>query len=478
MTDTTLHRSSTPAEIATVKRRAAPKLFRTRRLANGQIIRTRAGPAVEAKAREIRENIAESRRHRTSVSSIYSADSFEDNSPVPATPAYIRSSLPSALYGRADNVLARKESLAAPQPDRLADITEGVASHDLTASYDEERRDSDMSLCEGAPAVCDLSPPFTYGHVQIVHDKQARPLVANHALGLPPHMQLLMPPTPAQQGRAFQSCPASIHTTPIPSRIALAQVGWPTFTDPFTASTDRQTDFVFNTPQDRIAAPAAPSPFAASNGFTTPHITQYPLAPSSREPSNFVSWTNTPVNGTPQIMAHSFEHSLPQEQNSLSSIAQTPLHIAGNSWESHDTPVTPHTPGLGTIDPRWVSPLSSLWSTPAATPRIESPIHQGPGQNMPASYAPPLEHGVEPSPNQSIRVYGTQSYPPGSGERRRVESPPVPIYDHKGYPADRSETVRPANDAKQEDGLGHVFTPGPNLYHPTAGKIGGGQWFQ
>ena len=477
MTDTTLHRSSTPAEIATVKRRAAPKLFRTRRLANGQIIHTRAGPAVEAKAREIRDNIAESRRHRTSVSSIYSAGSYEDASPVPATPAYIHSSLPSALYGRADNVSARKDSLAVTQPNRLADITEGIASHDVTAPYDEERRDSDMSLCDGAPVAYDLSPPFTYGHVQIVHDMQARPLVTRHAPGLPPHMQLQMPPTPAQQGRAFQSCPASIHTTPIPSRMALAQVGWPTFTDPFPASIGRQVDVVFNTGHDRIAAPAAPSPFAASNDYATPHITQYPLSPSSGEPSNFVSWTNTPVNGTPQIMAHSFEHSLPPQQNSFVSMAQTPLQIAGTSWESHDTTVPPHTPGLGTIDPRWVSPLSSLWSTPAATPRVGSPIHQGLG-SMPASYAPPLEHGVEPSPNQSIRVYGTQSYPPGSGERRRVESPPVPIYDHKGYPADRSETVRPANDAKQEDGLGHVFTPGPNLYHPTAGNIGGGQWFQ
>ena len=65
----TLHRLSSPGEIASVKRRAAPKLFRTRRLANGQVVRSRAGPGVEAKFREVREEIAESKRSRLSISS-------------------------------------------------------------------------------------------------------------------------------------------------------------------------------------------------------------------------------------------------------------------------------------------------------------------------------------------------------------------------------------------------------------------------
>ncbi len=45
-----LHQHSPIADLLDVKRRAPPKLIRTRRLANGEIIRTRAGPDVEARA--------------------------------------------------------------------------------------------------------------------------------------------------------------------------------------------------------------------------------------------------------------------------------------------------------------------------------------------------------------------------------------------------------------------------------------------
>ncbi|EIW68827.1 hypothetical protein TREMEDRAFT_63292 [Tremella mesenterica DSM 1558] len=80
-----LHRLSTPGEIATIKRRAAPKLFRTRRLANGQLVRSRAGPAVEAKFREVRESIAESKRHKPTInisSSISNSSNSEIHSPI------------------------------------------------------------------------------------------------------------------------------------------------------------------------------------------------------------------------------------------------------------------------------------------------------------------------------------------------------------------------------------------------------------
>lgn len=81
--DPTLDRLSSPEEVAAVRRRAAPKLFRTRRLANGQVIRSRAGPAVEAKFRQVRESIAETRRHRGSVSV-----TDDQASPLPDTDDY------------------------------------------------------------------------------------------------------------------------------------------------------------------------------------------------------------------------------------------------------------------------------------------------------------------------------------------------------------------------------------------------------
>ncbi|WWC87115.1 uncharacterized protein L201_002001 [Kwoniella dendrophila CBS 6074] len=57
----TLNRLSTPSELLTIKRRAPPKLIRTRRLANGEIIRTRAGPGVIEKAKQVKEEMLNSK---------------------------------------------------------------------------------------------------------------------------------------------------------------------------------------------------------------------------------------------------------------------------------------------------------------------------------------------------------------------------------------------------------------------------------
>ncbi|OCF37476.1 hypothetical protein I316_00600 [Kwoniella heveanensis BCC8398] len=64
----TLHRLSTPSELSAIKRRAPPKLMRTRRLANGQVVRTKAGPGVIEKARQVKEAMSKDRsREKTCV---------------------------------------------------------------------------------------------------------------------------------------------------------------------------------------------------------------------------------------------------------------------------------------------------------------------------------------------------------------------------------------------------------------------------
>lgn len=53
-------------EIQSIKRRAPPTLIRTRRLANGEVVRTRAGPGILGKAKEVRESMKKARRRRAS----------------------------------------------------------------------------------------------------------------------------------------------------------------------------------------------------------------------------------------------------------------------------------------------------------------------------------------------------------------------------------------------------------------------------
>lgn len=478
MLDPTLHRSSTPAEIATVKRRAAPKLFRTRRLANGQLVRTRAGPAVEAKAREIRENIAESRRHRGSVGNLYSAGSSENWSPAPNTPAYASSSLPSAPMAPMEyEGMPHMNSLTFSEQNRLADITEGVASQDFSTPYDnEDRRDSTMTLCDTGPTLFQPSLPYTFGQVQIVSDTQPQVQQMHQAPALPAHMQLQMPPAVSQQGRLFQSCPASIHTTPIPSHMTLEQINRGAFSNPlaYQASAKESSVIQANPGINRIAAPAAPPPFTRDQTHGTVHVGSFPLSPSSGTPSSLVSWTKTPVNGTPQVIAHSFENSLSQQQNSLASVAQTPCHSHQESWESRTTPLSPHPPG--TIDPRWISPLSSLWSTPAATPRTGSPISRIVGAGMPASYAAPPSQSLDLDLIQHTRVFGTQTYPPGSGDRRLGDSPPLPIYNHDGQEANRCGVDGMEREIKQDGEYADADKAVP--FHLMTAGIGGARWFQ
>ncbi|KAJ9099961.1 hypothetical protein QFC21_003969 [Naganishia friedmannii] len=72
----TLHRESTLKEIMSVKRRAAPKLFRTRKLANGQVVQVRAGSQVEARLNVLR---AEKQERFPGIWSPSSAIRINDN---------------------------------------------------------------------------------------------------------------------------------------------------------------------------------------------------------------------------------------------------------------------------------------------------------------------------------------------------------------------------------------------------------------
>ena len=436
-------------------------------------MRTRAGPAVEAKAREIRETIAETRRHRAPIGSLYSAGSYEDRSPAPVTSTYTHSSVPDApasLNGNHD-ALPPMTSLSFTDRNKLTDIAEGVASHDFATPYDPEyRRDSTSTLCEPGSTTSQPSPPCSYGQVQIVTDAYTQ---LYQVQALPPHMQLQMPPTATQHGRLFQSCPASIHTTPVPSRLTLERAGWGMFSNPFAQqdhNNGARSIHEETSVTHRIAAPAASPPFTPKQDL---QISQYPLSPASGAHSHVVSWANTPVNGPPQIIAHSFEQS--HFQNSVSSNTQTPQQLQDASWENRATPLSPPPPG--TIDPRWISPLSSLWSTPAATPRTGSPI-QLMGTSMPASYAPPASQPFDLSLVQYARGFGTQSYPPGSSERRHAESPPVPIFDHNGHQVNRCAEYQAEPHKKEDDGHPEMSSRSTAPFHTMTGGIGGGRWFQ
>ncbi|KAK4684838.1 hypothetical protein P7C73_g5324, partial [Tremellales sp. Uapishka_1] len=312
----TLHRESTASEVASIKRRAAPKLIRTRRLANGQIVRSRAGPAVEAKFREVRENIAESRKARNAgplgVANFSLAGTGANSTPPDP--------LPSSLDGRY----------------RLADITEDLQSGDY-------------------------APVFPTSAAE--------------------HQGLQLQPW---ESRPFQSCPASLHSSPIqspfpaylspdemflsqPQPIKLHNLEFNPFLPQLSASSPMQ-EYQFEEPEGYgIPSAALRIDTQASQKIAAP-AARPPLEPFQSSPGPYAAafsshHSNTPTSARTQFL---FTPSLTG--------ATVP-----SSWGSREASEIPINHSQETIDPKWVSPMSSVWSTPRGlSPVLGEPMDWSP----------------------------------------------------------------------------------------------------
>lgn len=165
----------------------------------------------------------------------------------------------------------------------------------------------------------------------------------------------------------------------------------------------------------KITAPAAANPFSSDSSFSG-----YQVSPSS-----FVSSPVFPniIDNSPFVPMNA--HLTPR-----------------GSWDSiaSQSPQAAQPGQVDTIDPRWVSPLSSLFPTPIGTPRVGSPVmphfpelpyHPGIAetpipQTMPAyAFMGAMPHNglvdttQATSPANAARL-ATQSYPPRHPERPRT----------------------------------------------------------
>ena len=308
----------------------------------------------------MRESIAESRRQR-GVSSGLTIGIGEDESPVtPITPATSAFSSPH-IEDRDFH-----QSLGWSERPRLPDIEEGVA-HEFSSPFD-------------------------------IHEETKSPKCQ------PQQVQVQPAEDSVARARTLQSCPASIHTTPVPTRLALSHLTW---------------GLVNNG--------------NASLSLAQPHI--QPIEPHGQlkittaigQPAHHpITWS--PTDGSWDSQAHAMIEQTPQlVTSSMGSTLQSSWHTSahvplGPSWEQQASPIEAVSPP-GTIDPRWVSPISSVWSTPAATPRVGSPVQLDP-------FLVPLEtpaHNLtQPQvlahhDGQEQHIVGTQSYPPRLSERRHTE---------------------------------------------------------
>ncbi|WVQ75711.1 hypothetical protein IAR50_005341 [Cryptococcus sp. DSM 104548] len=182
----TLHRLSTPETISNVKRRAPPKLIRTRRLANGDIVRTRAGPAVLEKAKEVREVMREGRRKRVHAW----PKSSSNNTALNVDEQSGENISPSASFPTTKHRLSASSHPDTPQ-SRLADIPEipdEMHYHHITQTppATETQSPTMMSHSEGGQSPADVT-----------FFNQSLPLMS-----------------PPLTSRLYRSAPAFIQTTP------------------------------------------------------------------------------------------------------------------------------------------------------------------------------------------------------------------------------------------------------------------------
>lgn len=361
-----MHRLSTQQEIAAIKRRAAPKLVRTRRLANGQIVKSRAGPAVEAKFYEVRESIAESRKARLNGSlntlPVIPTTPSSTFSPEPLSPDD-----PEDFQSNSPTYYPQSPSFRL-ETNRLPDIIEGRVAEDVSPAVYQS-----FSMDFNNPSIC-LSP----------QDLKIKPQLEPLDL------------------RNIQSCPPSIHCSPIQSSVSQ----WnehplsPDSEGPVSASVQRiplesqmrPALVVYRSPPSdgsydssiRIAAPAAPFPFTSR---PEPNFLQSQPNLQTYNVENLLSldyaMSPTGATGVPSVASPWSSQpgsTFPSREGSINPTWDTPMYDPDQLQDMYSTSYQNTSQVLPeTIDPRWVS---SMWSTPSATPaRISSPVMQShPGQ--------------------------------------------------------------------------------------------------
>ncbi|WVQ69061.1 uncharacterized protein L199_007273 [Kwoniella botswanensis] len=400
----TLNRLSTPSELLSIKRRAPPKLIRTRRLANGEIIRTKAGPGVIEKARQIKEAMSISKnRERSSSSSLWNKQSqpqsqgHDDHGENMNTTD--QSNMNINHHGVKRNITL------------LSDITE-YSENDTTGIPNDNGIQSSADTTTTSGSI--------WPHVDMNGSSIQSPARETSSLHsqkpLPNHLLIL-------GERPYSSCPASIHTSPthrhtsLPFESTYSPSQFNTLTSSINSCSDPgpvpdlmmktykpnltidtnaaayygYTNSPLNTNEaygqlqypaqptanlpPRIAAPAAPIPPHLLQNRTRQNQFQ---AHDQHQSPNF-SINTMPLSGiTSSVMLENHNVGISDDtHNELLSSWDKMQYTWPKTCQPQPQPQPMIKPmiignGNGTIDPRWVSPVGSEWSTPSIT-RLSSP---------------------------------------------------------------------------------------------------------
>ncbi|WVQ97903.1 hypothetical protein IAU59_005020 [Kwoniella sp. CBS 9459] len=290
----TLHRLSTAAELSAIKRRAPPKLMRTRRLANGQVVRTRAGPGVIEKARQVKEIMSKDRVREKPYG-------LEANKRIEPTPGSsmggIANKLPTASDGSTTSsglaeLVKDVQSIETGAHAGTATIESTLDVGSGRAAAKSKTALGDMLSQTPSPLISEIKsfqPFFPQSLPRLLRAAQCPTLAltstlqANHTHNVANKLSLL-------KDRPYVSCPASIHTSPTfnPVRLDL---------EPFTSTCT--TPWAFLASQCQGQASTSDTTMAADpsepvlGGLNGVHETTFAAHPLGEAPASQLSFPPT-----------------------------------------------------------------------------------------------------------------------------------------------------------------------------------------
>ncbi|OCF59001.1 hypothetical protein L486_03499 [Kwoniella mangroviensis CBS 10435] len=415
----TLNRLSSPSELLSIKRRAPPKLIRTRRLANGEIIRTKAGPGVIEKARQIKEamNISKN-RERSSSSSLWNKQSQTQPQSRAHTDHGANTNTTDQSSMNIDHYGVKRNNTY-----YLSDIAEYSENGTTTTSIST----NDDGLQNSVNTTTTNASGSIWPHVNLDGSSIQSPARETSSL----HSQKPLPkPLLILGERPYSSCPASIHTSPthrhtsLPFNSTYSPSQFNTLTSSINSTLNPGTGLGFGSGPGLLMKTYKPdltidTNAAANYGYTNsplnineahdqlqlsqiqpsalmPNLPPRIAAPAAPIPphllQNRTKQTQSRTEGQDGILSPD------SHNNVMSGYGFTPYINPHNnssnfqlssSWDKIQIPNSIYTGsktcqpqlmvkpmimgnGNGTIDPRWVSPVGSEWSTPSIT-RVSSP---------------------------------------------------------------------------------------------------------
>ena len=370
-------------------------------------------------------------------------------------------------------------------PGRLSNISEDGVSHEMPAPYsppDSMQMDLDRraSIASQISEQMPLSPWTDASPTHNLANAGAGP--GDMLLGMS-HCTFPPPPSGAspsqlRPARYLQSCPASIHTTPVPTHTVvqgdLLQHFHVHSPDPPRIVPVQQPAFEARS-HPTITAPAATPPLGAQN-FACLNTTY------SSEVQRSPTWPNSPSSGIGTIALTMFQTPVSQMPTPLldhmdafaqmSTSSMNSCHPSQRaprpSWDSAISVLSPQmcpkevvdmVPAVpGTIDPKWVGPnfrsFESLKQTPLLTPAPQlgdlvvadsMPVfnqlqtltdggtmlsqQSDQGLNLNPLQTPDLAAlQGDPTVYSQLPLLGTLTFPLREAERRQMESGPSALH--------------------------------------------------